>query len=152
MRCFDDETRTEPDYQECASVNPGSARIIVPQDEWLQMRERVGSLERAVAELKDELETLGGSRPRTLRLLDRRRRVRAREEAGMSYEPTEQERWDAYLDTMLSDKPVIAPPPSPRADPLMDSVRGSPRLPVWGFASGAIGGMLTWALMALLGC
>lgn len=70
----------------------------------------------------------------------------------MSYEPTEQERWDAYLDTLLSDKPVIAPHPSPRADPLMDSVRGSTKFSVWGFVSGAAGGALVWALMALLGC
>lgn len=70
----------------------------------------------------------------------------------MSCDSTERERWDAYLDATFSDRPVIAPPPSPRADPLMDSMRGSPKLPVWGFASGAVGGMLSWALMALLGC
>lgn len=70
----------------------------------------------------------------------------------MRSNPTERERWDAYLDATFSDGPVTGPPPSPRADPLMDSVRGSPKLSVWGFASGTVGGMLAWALMALLGC
>lgn len=71
---------------------------------------------------------------------------------SMSCEPTEQERWDAYLEDMLFEEPVTGPPPPSRANPFMDSVRGSPKLPVWGFASGVVGGILAWALMALLGC
>lgn len=70
----------------------------------------------------------------------------------MSGESNERGRWDAYLDAMFSDRPVTGPLPPPRADPFMDSVRGSPGLSVWGFVSGAVGGMLAWALMALLGC
>ncbi len=70
----------------------------------------------------------------------------------MSGESNERERWDAYLEAVLFEEPVTWPPPPPRADPFMDSVRGSPGFSVWGFVSGAVGGMLAWALMALLGC
>lgn len=57
---MDPETSTEPDYEECMSVNPGSARIPVPQDEWFQMKESIESLERKVVTLKSELAALRG--------------------------------------------------------------------------------------------
>ena len=70
----------------------------------------------------------------------------------MSGESRERERWDAYLETRIFEESVARRPSPPRADPLMDSVRGSPGFSVWGFVSGAVGGMLAWALMSLLGC